>query len=214
MRNQFSSVSLTISPTVLVFLLCFVGCSGDDGPTFPKVKVDPGAVAANVVAEFDKNGDGEVSASELKKSKGLMMLTKGESQLLQEYRLDSDGSGSVSEEEFEKKFSECFADLRQGYSCHINYRGEPLEGATVTLVPEPFMGDDIPEASGETDKDGNCSVATADGLEGAVPGIYKIEITHPDVKIAAKYNTKSKEGVALDPTNPYATEGVPTFNLR
>jgi len=211
MRTQ---LSLTVFAGLAgSLLLCLVGCGGDDGPAFPEVRVDPAEVAANVVAQFDKDGDGEISPSELKKSKGLLKLTKGESQLMQEYRLDSDGSGTVSEEEFTKKFTDCFADLRQGYSCHIDYRGEPLEGATVTLIPEEFMGD-IPEASAETDSSGNCSVGTADGLDGAVPGIYKITITHPETKIPAKYNDKSTFSVALDPTNPYATEGVPTFNIR
>ncbi len=210
MSLNSSTLRLILALSVAVGCL---GCSGDDGPAFPTVKVDPYEVAANVVAEFDKNADGELSATELKKNDGLLMLTKGEQQLLQEYRLDSDGSGQVSEEELAKKFSECFADLRQGYSCHVSYRGEPLEGATVRLVPEAFMGD-IPEATGETDFDGNCSVATPDGLEGAVPGIYKVEITHPETKLAAKYNTKTKLTIALDPTNPYATEGVPTFKLR
>lgn len=210
MRKQ---TSLTVLICLFGSLLFLMGCSGEEGPAFPKVKVDPAEVAANVVAEFDKDGDGEISISELKKSDGLLMLTTGDSQLMQQYRLDSDASGNVSEEEFTKKFTECFADSRQGYSCHVDYRGDPLEGATVTLVPEAFMGD-IPEASGVTDRSGNCSVTSPDGLDGAVPGIYTLTITHPDKKIPAKYNENSKISIALDPTNPYATQGVPTHNIR
>lgn len=199
---------------VLTLLSCsIVGCSDGGGEKFPEVKVDPSAVASNIFSEFDSNSDGELSKTELKKSPGLVMLTTGESMMLQELRLDADGSGAVSLEEMETKLAKCFADLRQGYSCCVMYRGQPLEGATVTLIPEDFMGD-LPIATGETDRDGNCSVATDDGLDGAVPGIYRVEITHPEKKIAKKYNESSKISIALDPTNPYATEGVPKFSVK
>ena len=198
---------------VLCFLVLSFGCGDGGGEKFPEVNLDPAVVAGNIMAEFDKDSDGEVSKSELKKNKGLMMLTQGEQNLQQQFRLDSDGSGGISEEEFTKRFAECFKDKRQGYNCTVMLRNVPLEDATVTLVPASFMGE-IPAASGETDYDGNCSVSTPDGLAGAVPGIYTVEITHPEKKIPAKYNDKSTIIVALDPTNPYANEGVPTFKLR
>lgn len=197
----------------LLWALSLVGCSGGGAETFPEADVDPVAVAAGIMAEYDTDANGQISKSELKKSKGLEMLTIGQEQLMPEYRLDKDGNGSISEDEFVQKLEECLSDRRQGYDCAVLYRNQPLEGATVTLVPESFMGD-VPSASGVTDKNGNCSVATDDGLPGAVPGIYKVEITHPDVKISAKYNTATTLSIALDPTNPYATAGVPTFKIR
>lgn len=205
--------SRSLLVVVSMLVCCVAGC-GDGGESFPEVKLDPAEIAAAVMAEYDANTDGELSKSELKKCKGLEMMTVGQSMLLPELRLDKDENGKISEEEFTQKFAECFNDLRQGYSCTVVYRGQPLEGATVTLVPEPFMGSTVSQASGETDSQGNCSVSSDDGLSGAVPGIYRVEITHPDVKIPAKFNTASKISIALDPTNPYAQPGVPTHNIR
>ena len=67
----------------------------------------------------------------------------------------------------------------------------------MTLVPMPFMGDII-GASAETDADGMCSVMGDDGKPGAIPGIYRVEITHPEAKISSKYNTESTLSVALE----------------
>jgi hypothetical protein len=193
--------------------LCCIGCGGGDDDSFDEVTLDPAVVAAAVMAEYDTDSNGEISKSELKKCPGLQMLTKGEEMLLPDYRLDSDESGTISEAEFTEKFRACFKDMRQAYGCQVLYRGRPLEGATVTLVPMPFMGD-IFGASGETDVEGMCSVMGDDGKPGAIPGIYRVEVTHPEVKISSKYNANSTFSVALDTTNPYAQEGTPTFPVK
>lgn len=197
---------------LFVSLFCF-GCGDGGEDRFTKVNLDPAQVAAKVMAEYDTDSDGEISKSELKKCGGLQMLTKGEEMLQPAYRLDSDESGTISEAEFTEKFRACFADMRQAFGCQVLYQGRPLAGATVTLVPMQFMGD-IFAATGETDDEGMCSVMGEDGKPGAVPGIYRVEITHPEKKISAKYNTESTMSVALDTTNPYAQEGTPTFKVN
>ena len=190
----------------LLLSLCLVGCSGGGGDRFDKVTLDPAAVAAAIMAEYDEDSSGEISKSELKKCQGLEMLTIREELLLPEYRLDSDESGTISEAEFTEKLRANFESMRQAFGCQVTYRGRPLEGATITLTPMPFMGE-IAGASGETDIEGMCSVQGDDGKPGAIPGIYRVEITHPDVKLSSKYNTDSNISVALDTTNPYALDG-------
>jgi hypothetical protein len=192
---------------------CLIGCNGQGSNAFPKANVDPHEVASKIMAEYDVDGNGELSAAEIKKCPGLVMLTAGQEQLLPEYRLDKDSSGTISESEFAEKLAECLNNRRQGFHCVVLYRGRPLQGATVTLVPESFMGD-VPRASGETDQEGTCGVSTADGMEGAVPGIYRVEITHPTVNISPRFNSESTISVALDPTNPYATAGIMHFDVR
>ena len=155
----------------------------------------------------------ELSKAELKKCKGLVQLTAGQENMQPQYRLDQDGNGSISLAEFTEKLTACFADKRQSFACQVVYKGQPLKGATVTLVPEPFMGD-VQTASGETDDEGKCSVTGEDGLVGNVPGIYKVQITHPDHNVSASFNTKTTQSVALDTTNPYAQQGVPTFKVK
>ena len=200
--------------TALIASFCCVGCGGGGGEgRFAKVTLDPAQVAAAIMAEYDTDSDGQLSKSELKKCQGLEMLAKGEEMLHAAARLDSDESGTISEAEFTEKFRASFANMRQAYGCQVLYRGRPLEGATVTLVPMPFMGD-ISGATGQTNEEGLCSVVGDDGKPGAIPGIYRVEITHPSVKISSKYNTESTQSVALDTTNPYAQQGMPTFNLK
>ena len=221
--NAFTRIPFACEPkmkqsscflTVLFFYLPLLfGCDGGGEKSFSKVALDPAVVAEAIMAEYDADGDGEVSRSELKKCKGLQMLAAGQEELQPQYRLDQDGNGSISQKEFTDKLTACFADKRQSFSCAVKYRGKPLKGAIVTLVPESFMGD-VQSASGETDKDGNCSVTGDDGLLGTVPGIYRVEITHPDHDIKAKYNTETTESVALDTTNPYAQVGTITYNVK
>ena len=73
------------------------------------------------------------------------------------------------------------------------------------------MGD-IGSASGETDAEGYCGVMNEDGYPGGKPGIYRVEITHPEVNLPARYNTESEISVAIDTTNAYAKS--PEFKLR
>jgi hypothetical protein len=49
---------------------------------------------------------------------------------------------------------------------------------------------------------------------GAPIGMFRVEITSPDVKIPAKYNTETTLGVEVSPvTNPYQS-GPITFDLK
>lgn len=204
-----------VNRAFLLTLVCFLCCSGcgGGGERFEEVTLDPAEVAAAIMAEYDSDSDGEISKSELKKCEGLEMLGRGEDMLIPEYRLDSDGSGTISEAEFAAKFKANFEALRGAYACQVLYRGRPLEGAKVQLIPMPFMGD-IPGAGGETDVDGFCSVVGDDGKPGAIPGIYRVEVTHPEVNISSRYNTESTITVALDNTNPYAQEGTPQIKVK
>jgi hypothetical protein len=206
---------LVLSGLVLsgLFLLGVVGCGGGGGDRFPQHTADAAAIAKQIMATYDTDANAELSPAELGKCKGLMMLTVGQEQLPPDQRLDNDGSGSVSEAELVQKFAACLKSRRHGYECVVYYRGQPLAGATVKLVPESFMGD-VPVATGTTNDEGKCSVATDDGFVGGVPGIYKVEITHPTAKIGARFNTETTLSVALDPTNPYAVQGVPRIDVK
>lgn len=188
-----------------------MGCDSGGGDKFPEVHLDPAEIAGNILTEYDADSDGELSKAEMKKNPGLEMLSAGQENLQAAYRLDSDESGTVSQEELTKRFTEFFKDKRRSFTCTVKYKNKPLQGATVTLVGEPFMGT-VPNASGETDEEGQCGVTGEDGVVGAVPGIYRVEITHPETKISPKYNTNTKYKVALDPTNPFSSS--PTFKVN
>ena len=96
------------------------------------------------------------------------------------------------------------------FNCSVNYDGKPLEGATVKFIPEPFMGGVVDEASGKTSPEGFAVIAidqaklpeSQKGINGVRSGFYKVEITHPDKQIPARYNTATELGqeVANDST--------------
>ena len=159
------------------------------------------------MADYDKDASGELSNSELKACKGLAQLAENKLN-----PLDVDGSGEVSADELAAKFKAFVEVKRQVFLCKVSFRNRPLEGGSVTLIPEPFLGKNVPSASGEVDLDGNCQLSTNDGLPGVVAGLYTVEIEHPNAKIPAKYNTETTLGIAVDSTNPY-TE-MPHFKLR
>jgi hypothetical protein len=197
------SVRLLIATSLLSILN---GCA--DGPEkIPEPDMNPTAVAAAILGEYDKDANGELSKSELKACKGLAQLAENTLN-----PLDVDGSGEISAEELAEKFKAFVEVKRQLFLCKVTLRNRPLEGGTVTLIPEPFMGDSVPSASGEVDANGNCQLETDDGLPGVVAGLYKVEIDHPRAKVPSKYNTETMLGIAVDSTNPY-TE-MPHFKLR
>ena len=54
-----------------------------------------------------------------------------------------------------------------------------------------------------------------DDFGGVRPGMYRIAITSPDVKIPAKYNDETTLGIEVSPfTNPFEEAGGPTINLK
>jgi hypothetical protein len=93
---------------------------------------------------------------------------------------------------------------RMSLRCSVMQDGQPLAGANVKFVPERFLGDNMPEASGKTDENGNAMLSvppeTPTDLPGVPPGFYRVEITKPGVDIPPQYNTKTVLGqeVALD----------------
>jgi hypothetical protein len=61
----------------------------------------------------------------------------------------------------------------------VTSQGQPLVGAALTLIPEPFMGDDLQSYSGTTVEGGACPLR---GNRAQVPGIpvgfYQAKIMH------------------------------------
>jgi hypothetical protein len=96
-----------------------------------------------------------------------------------------------------------------GATFSIRLDGRPLDGATVTLIPESYLGPDVKSASGVTNSVGLTRAShaeedlpkTASGrpLYGVKAGTYKIQITHPSRKIPAKYNTATEIGEEIAP---------------
>jgi hypothetical protein len=93
------------------------------------------------------------------------------------------------------------------WQCQVLVRGQPLDGAKVVFEPEPFMKDIIGSAEGTTEYGGiaNMVVVPSDAPAGAPtgrgiqPGLYKVRVTHPQMNIAAKYNSETQLGAEASP---------------
>ena len=92
----------------------------------------------------------------------------------------------------------------------VRLNDKPLGGATVRLVPAPFLGDSTKEASGETNAGGNGQFnmkpedrpKNAPNMPLMQPGLYHVLITHPTIKIPPKYNTGTTLGIEITSANP------------
>ena len=175
-------------------VLAVVGCSGK--PTGVKAPaINPAGAAKSLMTQYDTDRDGQLSQTELANCAAL-------SDALDRY--DKNGDLKISREELTKRFTS-WLESGLGISsltCRITFKGRPLEGAEVSLVPEPCFEDTLQRASGTTDDSGVAMLSIdashmpsdAYNMRGVQQGLFRVEITHPDVAIPAKYNIETELG--------------------
>jgi hypothetical protein len=175
--------------------LAAAGCSREEPP------VQPLGIAADAAKRamelYDANQDGYLEGAELDKVPGLKAALP---------QVDSNHDGKISAEEIEARIASWKQSQvqvgRLSVSCKVTRRGRPLPGATVTFVPESFLGSELKPASGTTNQSGTTTLATAEpeALGGVSPGFYRVQITKQGEPIPARYNTKTELGqeVAVD----------------
>ena len=198
-----------IAVASLVGLL--TGCSGRAGRVEPP-DVDPSQAANLALEAYDTDRSALLSASELEACPGLAAARQA---------YDTDGDDQISEQEIATRI-ESWYERRlalTSLSCRVHYKGKPLAGAEVVMTPEAYLGDSVKPARGTTTAAGSGIMAVSDddlpeehrGIKGVHYGTYKVQITHPEVELPAKYNTETTLGheIAHDIGKPYAT-----FNLQ
>src|SRR5262249_27904405 len=124
-------------------VLLAAGCTGG-GPAAPQVS--PRDAANQALAEYDANKDGALDAKELEACPGLQSGLK---------RIDKDNDGRLTADEIADRLTlfqqqGMLADV----AVEVTLDGRPLAGATVTLVPEKFMGPSVKPATSVTDEMG------------------------------------------------------------
>lgn len=191
------ATSLCVSMSVYLGLGCLglgclglcVGCSGPPKATVPKL--DPHEVAEAALKLYDKNADGKIAGEELSPAlkASLADNTSGAPH-------DANGDRAYDKEELAARISAYLKDRIPLYSlmCEVYLDEKPLEGATVTYTPEPFLGAEYKAISGKTDPQGVAS------LSPLPPGIYKVTISKEaggKESLLEKYNTKTELGQEL-----------------
>jgi len=173
------------------------GCAG--GParvTAPRIDASWAASAA--IRLCDRDGNGTVSPSEAAASPGLAAAFE---------RIDTNQDKSLSATEITARIAD-WANHGVGIVAQpvqITWNGKPLAGGRVELVPEPYLNRWLKPAGSAIAPNGMCrpSLPPEDlpqGLRtGMHCGLYTVRITHPTLKVPARYNEQSILGIEMRP---------------
>jgi len=178
----------------MILFLPVSGCMCSSAPArTPAPAFNAKAIGSAAVAAYDKNGDGKIELSEM--SSSLKSAVKDKSGDLPH---DSDGDKALNASEIAARIESIEKSRigRMSIACEVKLDGKPVNAATVTFQPEPFLGGVVQAASGTTDSSG---VAIIKGdVDGVQPGFYSIQISKKDASgketLPARYNTETEFG--------------------
>jgi hypothetical protein len=169
------------------------GCGESDSALS---KIDPQAATAEAMRTCDTNSDGQLEAKELAAVPSLKSTLK---------HVDTDSDGRISTAELQTRLAQLFADpvAFTNVQCTVTRGGRPLSAAEVRLIPEPFLGEALHEATGTTDEFGATQLAVAPenmpadmkDLQLMQVGLYRVEVKHPSVTAPPK----EPLGAEIDP---------------
>lgn len=153
----------------LASVIAFCGC----GPGTPEVgPLNPSQAAAEAISLYDKNGNGQLEKQEITASPALKASVD---------KYDADKNGTLSADEIQRRvqyYSDRLGNLTMLFAL-VTLDGEPLAGADVKLVSEPWLG--RPTVKNQTNDKGEV-VFRMEGAEeaGVHAGLYRIEVSKKD----------------------------------
>ena len=170
------------------------GCSFGPSRVLPP-EIDPSGAAAAAILEYDADGDGALSGTELDRVPAI----KGKATL---FKYDKDSDGTVTAAEISARIEEWKASMTgigRPFQCTIMLDGKPLEGATVKFIPEAFLGPAVKGGSGKTSGRGTVRVRMSEadlpgdlkGVSGMQLGLFRVVVTHPTKTIASEFTDVS-----------------------
>ena len=149
---------------------------------------------------YDANDDGALEPSELSSCAALAAALAS---------FDADGDGRLGPNEIIDGLTQMYASRESltEVTCTVTLRGRPLAGANVRLRPIEMMEDTLPAAEGVTNERGTVRPIIDSELIPEefrqkplmYPGLYRVEITHPQAQLASRYNTATVLGCMVDP---------------
>jgi hypothetical protein len=188
----------------VTMLACCVSCSKTRKISPPSI--NPDIAADEALSLYDDNSDGMLNEQELVDCPAMLAMLSA---------YDADGSGSVDRQEIVAHIEEMWGH-RVGLTqlqCAVRYNGRPLRDAIVEFDPEPYLGEGLVPAQGITDKSGYATIKIPDdqlpselrGLPGLRYGTYKVRITHPKLKLPARFNDNTTLGFETTVGNRHAS---------
>lgn len=192
------------SGTLFILFVVIAGCSSKPGAVKPP-SFEPTEAADAAIRQYDKNGDHSLQQKEWSACAAIASS-------IDDY--DSNSDKVLTSEEIA-------AGLRRWQAGDMGARpmpfqvklgGQAIEGAKVRLIPEEFLGQAVKPAEGVTGPGGRGFLGVskedlppnAPSLPLVQPGLYRVEVTHPRIKVPSKYNAKTILGleVASDRQDP------------
>lgn len=204
-----------LSVTMMTLPLMMAGCSGRPTRIEPPA-IDSVAVGTAVLSKYDRDGDETLSKSELQAIPSLNEAVD---------RVDSDKDGKITAGEVTQRIQN-WQKLRVGLMrlvCQVKLDGQPLEGASVTLTPEPFLGDEVLSAEGLTDAHGMAPLSIAEefrvepNITGVQCGWYQVRVSkleNGQETLPAKYNSETTLGCEVASDNRNIVPGLQFDLLR
>jgi len=196
MQTHFIRPLLPLALLPLIVVFC--GCSG--GPAPPdQPGLDASSASAKAMEIYDKNSDNQLDAEERQASPALELAME---------TMDENNDGMLGRAEIKQRIEEWQnADTiinTQGVEVYRN--GQPVEGATVTLVPEEFLQPTIQVTQGTTNADG---FALPEGQDAQYPGIYlglyRVKISKQQdgrETIPPRFNSETTLAIEVAPDAP------------
>jgi hypothetical protein len=194
-----------------VLVCAWAGCSS--GPTPPeRPKFDPAVAAQEAMAKYDTNHDGTLDQKELATAPALKYMLEGIK------ARDPSHPDSLNAEDIAnrvKSWAEGSATIMSG-TFTVSLDGEPLEGATITFEPEPWLGPTYKAHTGLTDKSGFAVLNNAlNGYHGIYIGLYTVKISklvEGKETVPEQYNKKTTLGREICADSPFSHDS-PFFKL-
>jgi hypothetical protein len=193
--------------------LASVGCWGSHPSRMEQAKFSSNA-GADALATYDTNKDGKISGEELFNCPSLKAAIN---------QLDPNKTGEVTAAMIDARVKSWIDTKisRQNFSCTVLRNGKPFADATVTFIPEKFLGPAVLPAKGKTGKTGiaSISVQTTGPRDpaGIGPGFYRVVITKEGTNIPDKYSKEATttlgQEIARDAEGFQNMKGV-KFNLK
>jgi len=177
---------------MLLFALAATGCSSSP-PSIEAPAFDAASAAKQAIADYDANGNGTIEGAELNKSPALKDALA---------QIDKDGK-QITLEALTARMQSWRQISVIPIVCTVVLDGAPVEGATVTFVPEKFLGAARPQATGKTDSNGaaiivsNSPELAAKRITGVYSGLYSVSITGGQPEVPADYGAKTPLGLEV-----------------
>jgi hypothetical protein len=188
------------SIALIVPAMACLGCT--HRASVPKLSFNAAQAANAALAEYDADHDGALAGTELAACPAIKDSLSS---------FDKNGDGRVDADELKSRFQVWLDSPTRllRLLCVVKLDGQPLSGATITFTPEEFLADALLPGEGGTGETGiaGVSIKTEDNPSGPPQptgmrlGLYRVSVTHPSIKIPAKYNSETTLGAEISPTS-------------